>query len=160
MNDIIMNDADEDQLFTTDWVPDKWIGNGKIYRNLLRFDLPPTAEPGMNDEDERFLTALPAANVRRYCPSSPCQPEVSSARTIHFAHLPAGFFLVLLPKDEAVKMFHNRLEIEARAYKILEDLMVKKEGLAKAVASLNTVRRKGKANIHILELPEDDCIEE
>ncbi|KAJ7724884.1 hypothetical protein B0H16DRAFT_1472120 [Mycena metata] len=34
MNNIIMNDADEDQLFTTDWVPDEWIGNGKIYCNV------------------------------------------------------------------------------------------------------------------------------
>ncbi|KAJ7830763.1 hypothetical protein B0H13DRAFT_1915782 [Mycena leptocephala] len=32
--------------------------------------------------------------------------------------------------------------------------------LSKAVASLNTVQRMGKANIHILELPEDDCIED
>ncbi|KAJ7034201.1 hypothetical protein C8F04DRAFT_887704, partial [Mycena alexandri] len=62
--------------------------------------------------------------------------------TIRFVHLPAGSFLVLLPKDEAVKTFHNWLEIGTQAYKILEDLMAEKEGLAKAVASLNTVRRK------------------
>jgi hypothetical protein len=31
--------------------------------------------------------------------------------------------------------------------------------LSKAIAGLNTVRRKGKTDIHILELPEDDCVE-
>ncbi|KAJ6504931.1 hypothetical protein DFH09DRAFT_1439659 [Mycena vulgaris] len=33
-------------------------------------------------------------------------------------------------------------------------------GLAMAVASLNTVRRKGKVNIHTMELPEDEYIED
>ncbi|KAJ7021091.1 hypothetical protein C8F04DRAFT_1195848 [Mycena alexandri] len=74
--------------------------------------------------------------------------------------LPDGSFLVLLPKDETIKAFHNRLEIGSRVYRILEDLLAEKEVLAKAVASFNTVRRKGKADIHILELPEDDCLED
>ncbi|KAJ7255123.1 hypothetical protein B0H12DRAFT_1071051 [Mycena haematopus] len=80
--------------------------------------------------------------------------------TIRFAHLPMGSFLVLLPKDEAVNSFQNHLEIGVRAHKIYDELMAEKETLAKAVASLNTVRRKGKANIHILDLAEDDCVEE
>ncbi|KAF7335957.1 hypothetical protein MSAN_02309100 [Mycena sanguinolenta] len=79
--------------------------------------------------------------------------------TIRFAHLPVGSFLALLPKDEAVKSFPTHIEIGARAYKIFDDLVAEKEQLSKAVASLNTVRRKGKANIHVLELSEDDCIE-
>ncbi|KAJ7128636.1 hypothetical protein C8R44DRAFT_850999 [Mycena epipterygia] len=42
---------------------------------------------------------------------------------------------------------------------ICEELVAEKKALAKAVASLNTVRRKGKANIHIMELQEDDDID-
>jgi hypothetical protein len=52
------------------------------------------------------------------------------------------------------------VEIGIRAYKVFEELRNEKEKLSKAVASLNTVRRKGKANVHILELPEDDCTED
>jgi hypothetical protein len=51
------------------------------------------------------------------------------------------------------------MEIGIRAHKIFDEFVAEKERLSKAVASLNTVRRKGEANIHILELSEDDCIE-
>jgi hypothetical protein len=78
--------------------------------------------------------------------------------TLRFAHLPVGTFLALLPKDEAMKTFATHVEIGIRAYKVFEELLNEKEKLSKAVASLNTVRRKGKANIQILEQPEDDCI--
>ncbi|KAJ6487065.1 hypothetical protein DFH09DRAFT_1457048 [Mycena vulgaris] len=80
--------------------------------------------------------------------------------TIRFEHLPANSFLALLPKDEGVKTFHNHVEIGVRAHKIFEELVSEKELLAKAVSSLNTVRRKGKVNIHITELAEDDCEED
>ncbi|KAJ7608628.1 hypothetical protein DFH06DRAFT_1148841 [Mycena polygramma] len=80
--------------------------------------------------------------------------------TVRFAHLPAGSFLVLLPKDEPVKIFHNHVEIGLRAYKLFNELADEKKLLASAVASLNTVRRKGKVDFHILELPEDDDSEE
>ncbi|KAJ7448648.1 hypothetical protein B0H11DRAFT_1928984 [Mycena galericulata] len=56
------------------------------------------------------------------------------------------------------KAIYNHIEIGA--HKIFEELTFEKEVHAKAVASLNTVRRKGKAHIHITELEEDDCIEE
>ncbi|KAJ7889680.1 hypothetical protein B0H13DRAFT_2666158 [Mycena leptocephala] len=79
--------------------------------------------------------------------------------TLRFAHLPVGSFLVLLPKDEGVKQFPTHMEIGVRAYKLFEELQGEKVKLSKAVASLNTVRRKGKADIHILELPEDDCVD-
>ena len=46
-----------------------------------------------------------------------------------------------------------------RAHKIFIEFVAEKEWLSKAAASLNTVRCKGKANIHILELSEDDCID-
>jgi hypothetical protein len=38
--------------------------------------------------------------------------------------------------------------------------MTEKEKLSKGVASLNMVQRKGKANTHSLELPEEDYIED
>ncbi|KAJ7640290.1 hypothetical protein DFH06DRAFT_1137766 [Mycena polygramma] len=80
--------------------------------------------------------------------------------TVRFAHLPAGSFLILLPKDEPVKIFHNHVEIGLRAYKLFNELADEKKLVASAVASLNTVRRKGKVDFHILELPEDDDSEE
>ncbi|KAJ6484572.1 hypothetical protein DFH09DRAFT_949266, partial [Mycena vulgaris] len=80
--------------------------------------------------------------------------------TIRFEHLPANSFLALLPKDEGVKTFHNHVEIGVRAHKIFEELVSEKELLAKAVLSLNTVRRKVKVNMHITELAEDDCEED
>jgi hypothetical protein len=51
------------------------------------------------------------------------------------------------------------VEIGAQAYKLFEELQGEKVKLSKAVASQNMVRRQGKADIHILELPEDDCVE-
>ncbi|KAJ6614611.1 hypothetical protein B0H10DRAFT_2221177 [Mycena sp. CBHHK59/15] len=62
--------------------------------------------------------------------------------------------------DESVKTSYSHVEIGTRAQIIFVELAVEKEVLAKAVAGLNTVRRKGKANIHIMELPEDDYIED
>ncbi|KAJ7610739.1 hypothetical protein DFH06DRAFT_1147981 [Mycena polygramma] len=61
-------------------------------------------------------------------------------------------------EDETVKTFRDHVEIGFRAYSLFgaRDLEDEKEPLSKAVASLNTVRRKGKGNIHILELREDD----
>jgi hypothetical protein len=79
--------------------------------------------------------------------------------TLRFVHLPVGSFLVLLPKDEGVKPFPTHVEIGVQAYELFEKLQGEKVKLSKAIARLNTVRRKGKADIHILELPGDDCVE-
>ncbi|KAJ7776539.1 hypothetical protein DFH07DRAFT_731901 [Mycena maculata] len=76
--------------------------------------------------------------------------------TVRFEHLPANSFLALLPKEESIKTLHNHVEIGLRAHKIFEELVLEKDVLAKAVSSLNTVRRKGRANVHIMQLPEDD----
>jgi hypothetical protein len=78
--------------------------------------------------------------------------------TLRFAHLPVGSFLALLSKDEAIKPFHTHVEIGVRAYKLFE-LQGGKVKLSKAVASLNMMQGKGKADIHILELPKDNCVE-
>jgi hypothetical protein len=44
--------------------------------------------------------------------------------------------------------------------KIYEELVQEKLDLAKAVASLNTIRCKGKVNISIFALVEEDGVEE
>ncbi|KAJ7719519.1 hypothetical protein DFH07DRAFT_784620 [Mycena maculata] len=50
--------------------------------------------------------------------------------------------------------------IGLRAHKIFEELILEKDVLAKAISSLNTVRKKGRApNVHIIQLQEDDCEE-
>ncbi|KAJ6595387.1 hypothetical protein B0H10DRAFT_2329151 [Mycena sp. CBHHK59/15] len=81
--------------------------------------------------------------------------------TLRYAHLPSNSFLALVGlADDTVKTFRDHVEIDGRSHKIFEDLMAERELLAKAVASLNTMRRKGQANINIMELPEDDGVEE
>jgi hypothetical protein len=81
-----------------------------------------------------------------------------------FAHLPSNSFLALLPTEEnnkaGVKVFPNHVEIGRRAYDLFEGLMAEKELVCKAVASLNTVRRKGQKNISLAEVPEDDGVAE
>ncbi|KAJ7913468.1 hypothetical protein B0H13DRAFT_1612575, partial [Mycena leptocephala] len=78
-----------------------------------------------------------------------------------FAHLPSNSFLTILPAGgTSVKIFSNHIEIGLRAYNIFQGLMAEKELLSKAVASLNTVRRRGKQHISLVEIPEDDCVAE
>ena len=54
----------------------------------------------------------------------------------------------------------NHVEIDQTAQQIFAELVAEKETLAKAVASLNTVRRRGKANVNILEMEEEEEIDE
>ncbi|KAJ7176665.1 hypothetical protein C8R46DRAFT_889360 [Mycena filopes] len=80
--------------------------------------------------------------------------------TLRFAHLPSSSFLSILPQGndtEAIKTYRDHVEIGVRAQKIFEELRMEKEMLGKAVASLNTVQRKGKAMANILEIEEDDA---
>ncbi|KAJ7752256.1 hypothetical protein DFH07DRAFT_774550 [Mycena maculata] len=79
--------------------------------------------------------------------------------TVRFEHLLANSFLALLPKEESIKALHNHIEIGLHAHKSFKELVLEKDVLEKAVSSLNTVRRKGRANVHITQLPEDDCEE-
>ncbi|KAJ7757929.1 hypothetical protein B0H16DRAFT_1822598 [Mycena metata] len=73
--------------------------------------------------------------------------------TLRFAHLPANSFLAFLPtNDEPVKEFRDHVEIGPHGQKIFDELFMEREVLGKAVASLNTVRRKGKANINIIDV--------
>ncbi|KAJ7686963.1 hypothetical protein B0H17DRAFT_1136628 [Mycena rosella] len=81
-----------------------------------------------------------------------------------FGHFPSISFLALLPLEEdgtdGVKVFPNHAEIGLQAYKAFEALMAEREEVCKAVASLNTVRRKGKQNTSIVEVAEDDGVAE
>ncbi|KAJ7114967.1 hypothetical protein C8R44DRAFT_534754, partial [Mycena epipterygia] len=65
--------------------------------------------------------------------------------TLRFAHLPANSFLSILPQEdvpEMVKEFRQHVEIGPHGQKIFDELSMELEVLAKAVASLNTIRRK------------------
>jgi hypothetical protein len=64
----------------------------------------------------------------------------------------------MLPAD-GTKVFSNYVEIGLVVYNIFEDLMTEKELLCKAVASLNTVQRKGQQHISLIEVPEDGVAE-
>jgi hypothetical protein len=76
--------------------------------------------------------------------------------TFHFAHLPSNFILAVIPiKDALIKGFRDHVEIGVHAQKLFDHLFTEKEGLATAIASLDTVRRRGKSNINIVELDED-----
>ncbi|KAJ7483114.1 hypothetical protein B0H11DRAFT_2232137 [Mycena galericulata] len=79
--------------------------------------------------------------------------------TLRFAHLPSYSFLSLLPPEddlETVREFRDHVEVSLRAQKMFEELSAEREVLAKAVASLNMVRRKGKPNVSLLNVEEDD----
>ncbi|KAJ7504097.1 hypothetical protein B0H11DRAFT_2187531 [Mycena galericulata] len=74
---------------------------------------------------------------------------------IRFAHLPPNSLLSLVPLDddlETVREFRDHVEVSLRAQKMFEELSAQWEVLAKAVASLNMVRRKGKPNAQPLPL--------
>ncbi|KAJ7111863.1 hypothetical protein C8R44DRAFT_632580, partial [Mycena epipterygia] len=83
--------------------------------------------------------------------------------TLRFGHLPANSFLSILPQEdvlETVKEFRQHVEIGLRGEKIFDELLIEREVLAKAVASLTTIRRTGKSNVNILDLEEDEDVEE
>ncbi|KAJ6592978.1 hypothetical protein B0H19DRAFT_1055639 [Mycena capillaripes] len=58
-----------------------------------------------------------------------------------FAHLPSNSFLALLPVEannkDSVKVFYSQVEIGLQEYNLYGTLMVAREPLCKAVASLN-----------------------
>jgi len=57
-------------------------------------------------------------------------------------------------------MFRTHIEVGVASMKIYEELVQEKLDLAKAVARLNTIWLKGKANISIFTLVEEDGVEE
>ncbi|KAJ7142427.1 hypothetical protein C8R44DRAFT_725783 [Mycena epipterygia] len=83
--------------------------------------------------------------------------------TLQFAHLLANSFLSILPQEdvpEMVKEFRQHIEIGPCGQKIFDKLSMELEVLAKAVTSLNTVQWKGKANVNLLDLEEEEDIVE
>ncbi|KAK7058169.1 hypothetical protein R3P38DRAFT_3547667 [Favolaschia claudopus] len=85
--------------------------------------------------------------------------------TLRFTHLPSNSFLFLLPQGdsknaEPITEFRDHLEIGRKAYTIFEELDAERASLAKAVASLNTVRRKGKPNVNVVEIEEEEAEDE
>ncbi|KAJ6619147.1 hypothetical protein B0H10DRAFT_1794090, partial [Mycena sp. CBHHK59/15] len=83
--------------------------------------------------------------------------DYATLETLQFAHLPSNSFLAVLPQDEeTVESFRDHVEVRPCAQEIFEEVVAEKEVLAKAVASLNTVQRKGKSNVSILEIEEDE----
>ncbi|KAK7013894.1 hypothetical protein R3P38DRAFT_3322441 [Favolaschia claudopus] len=79
--------------------------------------------------------------------------------TLHFSHLPSNSFLALLPQgssSERVVEYRDHVEIGQAEQRIYEELDAETPFLAKAVAALNTVRRKGKADVNLVDVEEDD----
>jgi hypothetical protein len=50
----------------------------------------------------------------------------------------------------------DHVEIGIRAQRVFEELRAEKEMLGKAVVSLNMIQRKGKANLNILGIEEQE----
>ena len=76
---------------------------------------------------------------------------------------PSLRFLFLLPPGsdaESVNIFRDHVEIGAKAQKIFDELQAETETLGRAVASLNTIRRKGKVNVYPLDMEENEDSED
>ncbi|KAJ7501553.1 hypothetical protein B0H11DRAFT_1907997 [Mycena galericulata] len=69
------------------------------------------------------------------------------AGTMRYKHLPANSFLALLPKSESIKTFNSHVEIELRAHKVFEELLLEKEALSKTVSiKYSTAKGKGRCS--------------
>ncbi|KAJ7144225.1 hypothetical protein C8R44DRAFT_725189 [Mycena epipterygia] len=79
--------------------------------------------------------------------------------TLRFAHLRSNSFLAILLQAETVREYRD-VEVGPGAETIFAELSKEREMLAKAVASLNTVRRKGKSNINIVDPEEEEELAE
>jgi hypothetical protein len=77
---------------------------------------------------------------------------------LQYGHLPSNSFLALL--SNSTTTFRAHIEVRAAGYKLYDELVKDKDKLIMAVRSLNTIRRKGKENVSILSLVEEDGIEE
>lgn len=146
MDYLITNDDAEDLHYEKAWNPSDWIACCKEYHNI------PLIVSDLYYSFPYRCTSMNSGGISNHPHSA------ASLGTVRFEHLPANSFLALLPKDDTIKVFHNHVEIGLRAYQIFQGLMDEREVLAKAVASLNAVRRKGKAHIHIPELAEEDSV--
>lgn len=78
--------------------------------------------------------------------------------TVRFGHLPSNCFLAAIPSSDRVAESRTHVEVSTASGKIYEELLQDKSALAKAVISLNTIRRKGKASVSVLSIIEDDGV--
>ncbi|KAJ7475473.1 hypothetical protein B0H11DRAFT_1917657 [Mycena galericulata] len=77
--------------------------------------------------------------------------------TFQFAHWPFNSLLFMLPQDDDSESVREFRGLGPRPQKIFQDLWDEMEALAKAVASLNMVRRKGKVYIiSLLDMEEEE----
>ncbi|KAK7008262.1 hypothetical protein R3P38DRAFT_2551949, partial [Favolaschia claudopus] len=74
-----------------------------------------------------------------------------------FAHLPNGSVLFRLPDKVVLKQ--NTAEISSAMAMKYKELQMEKIGLVKAVTVLNTVQRKGQANVNVVDIEEEDDVE-
>ncbi|KAJ7458018.1 hypothetical protein B0H11DRAFT_1738037, partial [Mycena galericulata] len=75
-----------------------------------------------------------------------------------FAHLPPGSILVQVP--DKVKLTAAMAEVSRNTAILLQTLKDELPGLIRMVTKLNTVQRKGKGNVNILDIEEEDCVDD
>jgi len=76
-----------------------------------------------------------------------------------FEHSPGNSFLALIQTLDAVSNHETHLELDITQMAVYRQLCKEREGLVKAVVSLNTIRRKGQSNVSLLALVEEDGVE-
>lgn len=74
------------------------------------------------------------------------------------AHIPSNSFLVAVPTD-SVKIAGDCVIVTQETLTEFKELVAEKEGIVKAVTSLNTVHRKGQKNCNVLTMEEVDDVE-
>ncbi|KAJ7204642.1 hypothetical protein GGX14DRAFT_368541 [Mycena pura] len=74
-----------------------------------------------------------------------------------FAHLPAGSIILRVP--DKVKLKENVAEVSTAMALKYRELKSEQEELIKMVTALNTVQRKGQANINIMDVNEEEDVD-
>ncbi|KAJ7465359.1 hypothetical protein B0H11DRAFT_2240169 [Mycena galericulata] len=75
-----------------------------------------------------------------------------------FAHLPSGSILVRVP--DAVNLTHTMAEVSRNTAILFTRLRGEHSELVQMVASLNTVQKRGKGNINLLDIEEDNGVDD
>ena len=75
-----------------------------------------------------------------------------------FAHLPSGSILVRIP--DLVKLTPAMAEVSRTTAVLFKNLQDERSGLVQMVTTLNTVQKKGKGNINIMDVEEEGGVED
>ncbi|KAJ7229866.1 hypothetical protein GGX14DRAFT_553370 [Mycena pura] len=75
-----------------------------------------------------------------------------------FAHLPSGSILVRIP--DLVKLTPVMAEVSRTTAVLFKNLQDERSGLVQMVTTLNTVQKKGKGNINIMDVEEEGGVED